>query len=62
MTTATFKDTWFGEVRVELVKTGKTYRWISREHCINPGYRSVATVERAVAIARRDRRFGAVTQ
>jgi hypothetical protein len=58
--TATFRDTYCGDVHVELVRTGKSYRWASRTHCINPGYRGVATVERAIAIARRDRRFSNV--
>jgi hypothetical protein len=57
---ATFRDTYCGDVQVELVRTGKSYRWASRTHCINPGYRGVATIEQAVALARRDRRFSEV--
>jgi hypothetical protein len=58
--TATFRDTYCGPVAVELVRTGKAYRWISRDHYVNPGYRGVATVERAVAIAQGDQRFSEV--
>lgn len=57
-TTATFRDTWKGDVRVTLKKVGKGWLWIAPPgSCVTCGYRPVPSTERAIRNASRDWRF-----
>jgi hypothetical protein len=59
--TATFDDTYAGRVAVELRTDGTRALWCGVEYLVAPGYRPV-TVERAIALARYDRRFSDVRE
>ena len=59
--TATYHDTWAGEVTLHLVKSGKGFNWeCPQYYAARPNYRTMPTVERALRNARHDRRFSAV--
>jgi hypothetical protein len=57
--TATFTDTYFGQVPVRLVRSGQRWLWVS-DKCVSTGYRPLASAQRAINVARIDRRFADV--
>ena len=56
--TATYRDTYFGNVTVRLLHDGRGFQWVATEQpAVHCGYRPVSTVARAIANARADNRF-----
>jgi len=59
--TATFKDTYAGDVPVALTQRGKGWLWVAKGY-VECGYRPVATAKRAVRNARSDQRFSNIRE
>lgn len=57
--TATYTDTWFGAVPVELRRVGKGYLWLAKCN-VTCGLRPIATAGHAIYVARKHWRFSEI--